>query len=79
VRLRTNLILVLALLVLGLAIFEFLRPSYPARIGPGTLLLIAGLLGVRYVFAKQAQKRSNMAKDVSPRPLGLADESSDQT
>jgi small neutral amino acid transporter SnatA (MarC family) len=78
-RLRTNFILVLALLVLGLAIFKFANPSRSSRIGPGPLLLIALLLGVRYVIARQAQKRSNPSKDVSPRPLGLTDDSSDHT
>lgn len=78
-RLRTNFALALALVVLGLAIFEFANPSRQNRIGPGTLLFIALLLGLRYVFARQAQKRSHAAKDVPPRPLGLTDESSDQT
>ena len=78
-RIRTNLILAVALIVLGLAIFEYANPARLFRIGPGSLLAIALLLGLRYVFAKQAQKRSNAAKEVSPRPLGLTDESSDRT
>ena len=43
-----------------------------------TLLVIAMLLGLRYVFVRQAQKRSDLAKSVPPRPLGLSDESSDK-
>lgn len=78
-RFRTYFALVMALLVLGLAIFEYANPSRRNRIGPGTLLVISLLLGLRYVFVRQAEKRSNMAKNVPPRPLGLSDESSDQT
>jgi hypothetical protein len=37
----------MALLVLGLAIFEYANPSRQNRIGPGTLLVIALLLGLR--------------------------------
>jgi hypothetical protein len=77
VRFRTQFALVMALLVLGLAIFEYATPSRQNRIGPGTLLVIALLLGLRYVFVRQAQKRSDLAKNVPPRPLGLSDESSD--
>ncbi len=76
-RLRTQFALVMALLVLGLAIFEYANPSRQNRIGPGTLLVISLLLGLRYVFVRQAQKRSDLAKSVPPRPLGLSDESSD--
>jgi len=69
----------MALLVLGLAIFEYANPSRQNRIGPGTLLVISALLGLRYVFVRQAQKRSDLATSVPPRPLGLNDESSDQS
>jgi hypothetical protein len=69
---------VMALLVLGLSIFEYANPSRQNRIGPGTLLVISLLLGLRYVFVRQAQKRSDLAKSVAPRPLGLTDESSEQ-
>jgi hypothetical protein len=68
----------MALLVLGLAIFEYANPSRQNRIGPGTLLVIAMLLGLRYVFVRQAQKRSDLAKSVPPRPLGLSDETPDK-
>ena len=78
-QLRTNFILVLALLVLCLAIYEFANPARPWRLTPGLLLLIALLMGVRYVFARQAQMRSNIAKKVAPKPLGLADDSADRT
>ena len=78
-RFRTHFILFLALVVLGLAIYEFANPTRPYRLGPGLLLLIAVLMGIRYAFARQAQARANAAKDVSPRPLGLTDESSDRT
>lgn len=78
-RFRTQFALVMALLVLGLAIFEYANPSRQNRIGPGTLLVISALLGLRYVFVRQAQKRSDLAKSVPPRPLGLNDESSDQS
>jgi hypothetical protein len=79
VRFRTYFALLMALLVLVLAIFEYANPSRLNRIGPGTLLVISLLLGLRFVFVRQAEKRSNMAKKVPPRPLGLSDESSDQT
>lgn len=78
-RLRTNITLLLAILVACLAIFEFANPSRQSRLGPAPLLLIAVLLGVRYGVARQAQKRTQMAKHVSPRPLGLTDESSDHS
>jgi len=68
----------MALLVLGLSIYEYANPSRQNRIGPGTLLVIALLLGLRYVFVRQAQKRSDLAKSVPPRPLGLSDETSDK-
>jgi len=68
----------MALLVLGLAIYEYANPSRQNRIGPGTLLVIALLLGLRYVFVRQAQKKSDLAKSVPPRPLGLSDETSDK-
>jgi hypothetical protein len=68
----------MALLVLALSIYEYASPSRQNRIGPGTLLVIAMLLGLRYVFVRQAQKRSDLAKSVPPRPLGLTDESSDR-
>jgi len=77
VRFRTQFALVMALLVLGLAIFEYANPSRQNRIGPGTLLVISLLLGLRFVFVRQAEKRSNMAKEVPRRPLGLSDESSE--
>ena len=76
-RFRTYFALVMALLVLGLAIFEYANPSRQNRIGPGTLLVISLLLGLRFVFMRQAEKRSNMAKEVPRRPLGLSDESSE--
>lgn len=76
-RFRTYFALVMALLVLGLAIFEYANPSRQNRIGPGTLLVISLLLGLRFVFVRQAEKRSNMAKEVPRRPLGLSDESSE--
>jgi hypothetical protein len=79
VRFRTHFILILALLVLCLAIYEFANPARLYRLSPGLLLLIALLMGVRYLFARQAQARSNAAKNVPPRPLGLTDESSDRT
>jgi hypothetical protein len=69
----------MALLVLGLAIFEYANPSRQNRIGPGTLLVISLLLGLRYVFVRQAQKRSDLAKEIPRRPLGLTDESSDKS
>ena len=78
-RFRTQFALVMALLVLGLAIFEYANPSRRNRIGPGTLLVISALLGLRYVFVRQAAKRASMAKEVPRRPLGLTDESSDQS
>jgi len=78
VRFRTQFALVMALLVLGLSIYEYANPSRQNRIGPGTLLAIAMLLGLRYVFVRQAQKKSDLAKSVPPRPLGLSDESSDK-
>jgi len=78
VRFRTQFALVMALLVLGLAIFEYANPSRQNRIGTGTLLVISALLGLRYVFVRQAQKRSDLAKSVPPRPLGLTDETSDR-
>ncbi len=68
----------MALLVLGLSIYEYANPSRENRIGPGTLLVIAMLLGLRYVFVRQAQKKSDLAKSVPPRPLGLSDETSDK-
>ena len=77
-RFRTQFALVMALLVLGLAIYEYANPSRQNRIGPGTLLVIALLLGLRYVFVRQAQKKSDLAKSVPPRPLGLSDETSDK-
>ena len=77
-RFRTQFALVMALLVLGLSIYEYANPSRQNRIGPGTLLVIAMLLGLRYVFVRQAQKRSDLAKGVPPRPLGLSDESSER-
>ncbi len=77
-RFRTQFALLMALLVLGLAIYEYANPTRQNRIGPGTLLVIALLLGLRYVFVRQAQKRSDLAKSVPPRPLGLTDESSDR-
>jgi len=77
VRFRTYFALVIALLVLGLAIFEYANPSRQNRIGPGTLLVISLLLGLRFVFVRQAEKRFNKAKEVPPRPLGLSDESSE--
>ncbi len=78
-RLRTYFALVMALLVLALSIFEYANPSRQNRIGPGTLLVISLLLGLRFVFVRQAEKRSSMAKEVPRRPLGLTDESSDQS
>ena len=78
-RFRSQFALLMALLVLVLAIFEYAHPSRQNRIGPGTLLVIALLLGLRYVFVRQAQKRSDLAKEVPRRPLGLSDESSDHT
>lgn len=78
-RLRTYFALVMALLVLALSIFEYANPSRQNRIGPGTLLVIALLLGLRFVFVRQAEKRSSLAKEVPRRPLGLTDESSDQS
>jgi hypothetical protein len=78
VRFRTQFALVMALLVLGLSIYEYAHPARENRIGPGTLLVIAMLLGLRYVFVRQAAKRSSMAKEVPPRPLGLSDETSDK-
>lgn len=77
-RFRTQFALVMALLVLGLSIYEYANPSRQNRIGPGTLLVIAMLLGLRYVFVRQAQKRLDLAKSVPPRPLGLSDETSDK-
>ena len=77
-RFRTQFALLMALLVLGLSIYEYANPSRQNRIGPGTLLVIAMLLGLRYVFVRQAQKRSDLAKSVPPRPLGLSDETSDK-
>ena len=77
-RFRTQFALVMALVVLGLSIYEYANPSRENRIGPGTLLVIAMLLGLRYVFVRQAQKRSDLAKTVPPRPLGLSDETSDK-
>ena len=77
-RLRTQFALVMALLVLGLAIYEYANPSRQNRIGPGTLLVISALLGLRYVFVRQAAKRSSMANEVPRRPLGLNDETSDR-
>lgn len=77
-RFRSQFALVMALLVLALSIYEYANPSRQNRIGPGTLLVIALLLGLRYVFVRQAQKRSDLAKSVPPRPLGLTDESSDR-
>lgn len=77
-RFRTQFALVMALLVLGLSIYEYANPSRQNRIGPGTLLVIALLLGLRYVFVRQAQKKSDLAKSVPPRPLGLSDETSDK-
>lgn len=68
----------MALLVLGLSIYEYANPARQNRIGPGTLLVIAMLLGLRYVFVRQAQKKSDLAKSVPPRPLGLSDETSDK-
>jgi hypothetical protein len=68
----------MALLVLGLSIYEYANPARENRIGPGTLLVIAMLLGLRYVFVRQAQKKSDLAKSVPPRPLGLSDETSDK-
>ncbi|MDP8988588.1 MAG: hypothetical protein M3N41_00715 [Acidobacteriota bacterium] len=77
-RFRSQFALLMALLVLGLSIYEYAIPSRQNRIGPGTLLAIAMLLGLRYVFARQAQKRSDLAERVPPRPLGLAEESADR-
>lgn len=76
-RFRTQFALLMAVLVLGLAIFEYANPSRQNRIGPGTLLVISLLLGLRYVFVRQAAKRFSMAKEARRRPLGLTDESSD--
>ena len=77
-RFRTQFALVMALLVLGLAIYEYANPTRQNRIGPGTLLVISALLGLRYVFVRQAAKRSSMANEVPRRPLGLNDETSDR-
>ena len=77
-RFRTYFALVMALLVLALSIFEYANPSRQNRIGPGTLLVISLLLGLRYMFVRQAQKRSDLAKEVPRRPLGLTDESPDK-
>ena len=70
--------LAILLLVLGLSIYEYANPSRQNRIGPGTLLVISALLGLRYVFVRQAAKRSSMANEVPRRPLGLSDETSDR-
>jgi uncharacterized membrane protein len=69
--------LVLAVVVLGLAAYEFLHPSAAFRIGPVPLLLLALLLVVRYLARRQAQKRQELLKSVPPRPLGLSGEAPD--
>ncbi len=61
-----------AIIVLGLAVYEFFTPG-EHRIGPGTLLVIALLLVARYAAQYQQKKRASVIKSVPPRPLGLDD------
>ena len=62
---------VLATIVLALSIYEYTRPTVPFRIGPGTLLLIALLLGLRYALRLQVARKASKTGDAPPKPLGL--------
>ena len=61
----------MALLVLGLSIYEYANPARQNRIGPGTLLVIAMLLGLRYVFVRQAQKKFGSGEECSAAAAGI--------
>lgn len=66
-----------ALLVLAFA--EFIHPfgRRIVRISPGLLVILAMLLLLRHAVRQEKRKREEILKAVSPRPLGLSDESRD--
>jgi hypothetical protein len=73
VKFRDNLTIALALIAFGLSIAQMVHP-FGFVIHPGILLVIGLLLALRYAMRWQAKRRSQILKEVPPRPLGLADE-----
>ena len=72
VRFPINTTAIAAVIVLGLAAYEyFSRREY--RIGPGVLLAIVALLAARYAAQYQARRRAALLQSVPKRPLGLDD------
>ncbi len=69
-RIRENLTIVLAVVALGLAVAQMIRP-FGLRVQPGILIFIALLLGLRYAMYRQARKRAESLKNIPKRPLGL--------
>ena len=72
-KLPAHLTMVLAVVALGLAIAQTIHP-FGLRIHPGVMLVVALLLGLRYVLRRNTQKRAEMLRDVPRRPLGILDE-----
>jgi len=72
VKFPINTTAIAAVIVLGLAIYEY-SSRREFLIGPGVLLAIVILLGARYAAQYQAKKRQAILKAVPKRPLGIDD------
>lgn len=64
---------VLAVIALILAVVRMIHPfgDRASLVSPGLLILLAVLLGGRYLAQREAQKRAEILKKVPRRPLGL--------
>jgi len=76
VKFRENLTIALALIAFGLSIAQMIHP-FGFVVHPGILLVIALLVVLRYAMRWQAKRRTDILKDVPPRPLGLSDDESE--
>ncbi len=72
--LRDTFTLTLAAILLCLGIAQMVRPFSGAPINPLLLIAAAGLLFLRFALVRQRQKRLELMKGVSKRPLGISDD-----
>ncbi|HEX5431166.1 MAG TPA: hypothetical protein VFW83_04320 [Bryobacteraceae bacterium] len=75
-KLPINSTAALAVIAIGVAIFELVRShgSGNFRIPAIILIVIVLLLGFRYAMRRQARKRAERLNAVPKHPLGLSDE-----
>jgi len=75
VMFQSRLIPVVAAALVILGILELLKPFGPPYLRrPGVLILLGGLLALRYVGVVVSRNRRRMLEEVPKRPLGLSDD-----